>query len=63
MVELLAINTGVAPFTILGDSIATEHSILLGYTVVVVEPLASRFTAVSVQTAAEVKPAFVVAIE
>ena len=51
MVDLLAADTGVAPFVVAGDLTATEHSLLLGHTVVVVEPMGFGCTVVSVETA------------
>ena len=63
MVELLDVDTGVAPFVAMGDLTAAKHSALLGHTDTVAEPLGFGCTTVSARTAAEVQPASVVAME
>ena len=63
MVELLAIDTRVAPFVGVGDLATAEHSVILGHTANVVEPLGSGCTTVLAQTATMVQPAYVVAME
>ena len=63
MVELPAADTRVAPFVVVGDLGAIEHSVLLGRTRAMAEPLGSGCTVVSAQTVAEVLPVSVVATE
>ena len=63
MVELLAFDTGVAPFVVAGDSTTAIHSMLFGNIVAMADPLGSECTMVSTQTAVVVQPMFVVATE